>query len=209
MPTAELKSLNLAEVIRQQGIELQQRGNRHFALCPFHAEKTPSFMVFPDNRFHCFGCGAHGDSIDFIRQLHGCSFQEALRHLGIERGPVSFKTRMEAQKQNHRKLLVEQFRRWETDAAWTFSTLIRAAHKAMRNLTPEQVGEYGSIYFLLEYWEYCHDILCFGTDEDKFYLYKQCRENGMKLIERHSLFRPDFDYKGWLKEVNANNNGRI
>ncbi len=51
-------------------------------LCPFHKEKTPSFYVFEDNSFHCFGCGAHGyNAIDFIIKLKNCSFKEAIEQL--------------------------------------------------------------------------------------------------------------------------------
>lgn len=51
------------------------------ALCPFHNEKTPSFKVYNTNTFHCFGCKANGDAIDFIIQLKGLDFIEAVRHL--------------------------------------------------------------------------------------------------------------------------------
>lgn len=48
--------------------------------CPFHAERTPSCVLFPTGGFKCFGCSAHGNSVDFIVQL-GSSFEEALNEL--------------------------------------------------------------------------------------------------------------------------------
>ena len=49
-------------------IELKKKGANYSALCPFHEEKPPSFTVNSNKQFyHCFGCGAHGDSISFIR----------------------------------------------------------------------------------------------------------------------------------------------
>jgi DNA primase len=45
--------------------------------CPFHKEKTPSFTVYPDNSYHCFGCGAHGNAIDFLMKKYGYSFNYA------------------------------------------------------------------------------------------------------------------------------------
>lgn len=53
--------------------------NRVSALCPFHAEDSPSFTIYlDDNHFHCFGCNAHGDNISFTRLLYPTfSFQEA------------------------------------------------------------------------------------------------------------------------------------
>jgi len=58
--------------------KLRKVGSRHTALCPIHNENTPSFFIYPDNSFHCFGCQAHGDAIDFMRLLKECSFKEAI-----------------------------------------------------------------------------------------------------------------------------------
>ncbi len=61
--------------------KLRRVGSRQTALCPFHNDKTPSFMIYPDNTFHCFGCGAAGDAIDFVKQLKGCSFADAVTQM--------------------------------------------------------------------------------------------------------------------------------
>jgi len=58
--------------------KLRKLGSRYTALCPFHNEDTPSFIIYPDNSFYCFGCQAHGDAIDFIKLIKGCSFKEAI-----------------------------------------------------------------------------------------------------------------------------------
>jgi hypothetical protein len=50
------------------------------ALCPFHKEHTPSFHVFPDG-YHCFGCGARGDHIDWLKQQKGLTTHQAIEHL--------------------------------------------------------------------------------------------------------------------------------
>jgi DNA primase len=54
--------------------------------CPFHGEKTPSFYVYEDGGYHCFGCGAHGDAISFVMQTQGASFIEAVQSLASEAG---------------------------------------------------------------------------------------------------------------------------
>lgn len=63
-------------------IELKKAGNDYIARCPFHDEKTPSFTVSPGKQFyHCFGCGAHGDALDWMREYHNlpiCAALEAL-----------------------------------------------------------------------------------------------------------------------------------
>ena len=71
-------SIDLSRIISRK-VKLQKRGNNFLGLCPFHNEKTPSFNVNDQGGFyHCFGCGAHGDVISFIRNFEGKSFIEAL-----------------------------------------------------------------------------------------------------------------------------------
>lgn len=61
---------------------LRKYGNRTLALCPFHSEKTPSFVIYRDkNKFHCFGCHAQGDSIDFFMKLNNVHFKKAVEEL--------------------------------------------------------------------------------------------------------------------------------
>ncbi len=61
--------------------QLRQFGGRFNGLCPFHDERTPSLFIFPDNHFYCYGCGEHGDAIDFVMKLKGYEFAEAVRSL--------------------------------------------------------------------------------------------------------------------------------
>jgi len=60
---------------------LRKIGQRYQACCPFHKEKTPSFVIYPNNSFYCFGCHAHGDVIDFMKILKKCDFKEAVSTL--------------------------------------------------------------------------------------------------------------------------------
>ena len=63
-------------------VDLKQRGNNFFGLCPFHNEKTPSFSISPEKEiFHCFGCGAGGNSITFLMDYEKISFIEALEKI--------------------------------------------------------------------------------------------------------------------------------
>ena len=61
--------------------QLTHTYNRHKGLCPFHDEKTPSFVIFENNHFHCFGCQAHGTSIDYVMKTRNISFIEAVKEL--------------------------------------------------------------------------------------------------------------------------------
>jgi putative DNA primase/helicase len=62
-------------------LALRRQGRLHVGLCPFHAEGSPSFTVFPDH-FHCYGCGEHGDVIDWLTDQRGMTFRDALAYLG-------------------------------------------------------------------------------------------------------------------------------
>ena len=71
-------SIDLSKIISRR-VKLQKRGNNFLGLCPFHNEKTPSFNVNDQEGFyHCFGCGAHGDVISFIRHFEGKSFWQRM-----------------------------------------------------------------------------------------------------------------------------------
>ena len=71
--------VDIEEVISSH-ITLRRRGKTLVGLCPFHNEKTPSFTVYPDtNSFYCFGCGAGGDVISFIRRIANLDYVEAVK----------------------------------------------------------------------------------------------------------------------------------
>jgi len=74
----------LVELIGRR-VKLSRSGRHMKGCCPFHIEKTPSFYVYDDG-YHCFGCGAHGDAIDFVMAAQGICFQEAFRLLHSEAG---------------------------------------------------------------------------------------------------------------------------
>jgi DNA primase len=68
-------------------LPLKAAGRTHKALCPFHTEKTPSFIVNPERQiFHCFGCGEGGDAITFLVKHEGLTFPEAARYLAERAG---------------------------------------------------------------------------------------------------------------------------
>lgn len=80
------EKLDIVEVIRGY-LPLQPAGKNFKALCPFHQERTPSFIVSPERRtWHCFGCGLGGDVISFVMRYENLEFPEALKFLGEKAG---------------------------------------------------------------------------------------------------------------------------
>src|SRR5438309_10388934 len=71
-----------ADIVRVIGeyVQLKRAGQNFRGLCPFHAEKTPSFNVHPTKQiYHCFGCGQGGDVFKFVMEMEKCAFPEAIR----------------------------------------------------------------------------------------------------------------------------------
>lgn len=84
MDLKELKNkVNIVDVIRLKGVNLVQHGNRLHGLCPFHNERTPSFVVNESKQFYkCFGCGESGDVISFLQKKYGMTISEVKKELG-------------------------------------------------------------------------------------------------------------------------------
>lgn len=77
---------DITEVVSSY-VQLRHRGRTHTGLCPFHSEKTPSFVVYPETQsFYCFGCGAGGDVITFVRKINNLDYVEALKMLAGRAG---------------------------------------------------------------------------------------------------------------------------
>jgi len=89
--TPEFKERLLARVdivdVVSLRVTLKKAGALYKACCPFHNEKTPSFVVTPSRQtYHCFGCGAHGNAIDFLIEHDRLSFPEAVEELAQRAG---------------------------------------------------------------------------------------------------------------------------
>lgn len=77
---------DITEVVSSY-VQLRHRGRTHTGLCPFHNEKTPSFVVYPETQsFYCFGCGAGGDVITFVRKINNLDYVEAVKMLAGRAG---------------------------------------------------------------------------------------------------------------------------
>ena len=80
--------IDVADLIGEY-VQLKPAGVNKKGLCPFHHEKTPSFMVSPERKsWHCFGCAKGGDIFTFIEEIEGMEFKEALKYLANKAGVV-------------------------------------------------------------------------------------------------------------------------
>jgi DNA primase len=108
-------------------VALKRAGTVYKGLCPFHAEKTPSFIVTPEREtWHCFGCGEHGDIFTFLMRRDGLEFREALERLA-EKAGVELSERT-AREDRRKRRLREGL---EAAVAW-FREVLLQAHQAER-----------------------------------------------------------------------------
>ena len=124
-------------VVAAAGVELSGTGRRRLGRCPFHEDRAPSLVVYPETAsYFCFGCGAGGDVIDFVGRLHGTGFRETVARLaatagaGGGDGAVSHRSPPPRQRPPDARLTAEEAAVIETAVAHAAAALIR--HDAAR-----------------------------------------------------------------------------
>lgn len=133
-------AVSVKDAAKAYGITLDRQG---YALCPFHREKTGSFLVYPHGRgWYCFGCGEGGDVIKLVQKLFDLSFLDAIRkldedfHLGLESARPRTPLQYAAESQNalrqlqHKQLIDEAISKASADyeealSRWTALDTIR------------------------------------------------------------------------------------
>ncbi|MCL4449681.1 MAG: DNA primase [Actinobacteria bacterium] len=127
-------------------IALKRQGRRWVGLCPFHAEKTPSFSVNAEaGLYYCFGCHASGDAITFMRAMEGMDFGQAVRSLADKVGiSLRFSDNKDSIDAKNRKKLFEVMK---TAVEWYHKRLLESSDAAharsylhSRGLSEEQIG---------------------------------------------------------------------
>jgi DNA primase len=125
----EIKSrVDIVDVISDY-VPLKRAGRNHKGLCPFHTEKTPSFMVNAEKQiFHCFGCGAGGDVFTFIMKKESMEFREALEILAKRAGVELKRERPEERSER------EKLRNIQAEALRYFRENLKKSQRAMQYL---------------------------------------------------------------------------
>ncbi len=138
-------------------IQLKAAGSSHKGLCPFHNEKTPSFMVNRERQnWHCFGCNKGGDIFTFVQEIEGMDFREALKYLA-EKAGIQLTNTFKDEAQSSQKNRIKDINR---DAAYfyhNFFTKMPASKDAMayikdRGLTDETIQNW-QIGFVPDQWD--------------------------------------------------------
>ncbi len=120
-------------------LELKKRGKNYMALCPFHPDRTPSLSFDPERGlFHCFGCGKSGNLIQFIMEIEGITFFDALKKLAAKAG-----VEIKPTKYSERKAKVLDILKWAKD--FYHSILLSSEGEEARNYLKERNLSIGTI----------------------------------------------------------------
>jgi len=147
---AEIRErIDIVDLIQGYVPSLKRAGRSMKGLCPFHQEKTPSFVVFPESQnFHCFGCGKSGDLFTFYMLVEHVEFREALQELANRAGvTLDFTAPVTPEHDAHRQKLLEV----NGLAATWFAHQLRQSHLGaagrevveQRGISPEMVEAFG------------------------------------------------------------------
>lgn len=142
----EIKSrLDIVDVVGKY-VQLKQAGKNFSGLCPFHSEKTPSFIVSPEiQRYKCFGCGASGDIFNFVQDIEHIDFPETLEKLAKEAGVVLVKrdvnTRYSRLEDINKKAAIHFYKSLHEPANRTALEYIKG-----RGITDESIKTFGIGY---------------------------------------------------------------
>ncbi len=180
------QSVTTRQVVEMYGLKIRRN---NMVSCPFHNDRTPSMKV--DNRFHCFGCGADGDVIDFVSRLYGISSLEAAQKIASDFGiscdmkkpkkvirkKTDAQIYAEAEQRCYRVLsdYYHLLKKWEVDYAPSMDD------ETWHPLFMEALQKKSHLEYLL-------DILVFGEIEEKALLVMEYGKEVASLEQRISEF---------------------
>jgi DNA primase len=159
----EVKSkLNIIEIIGER-VKLSKAGRNYKGLCPFHNEKTPSFMVSSDRQtFHCFGCGKGGSAFDFVMEFEHIDFAEALEELA-DRAGVTLAKRPQVAREDQIKQKLFEVNHLASEYYHYLLTSHKVGEKARQYLKNREISDKSIKTFMLGYspnsWETLYRFL--------------------------------------------------
>ena len=184
------QSVTTRQAAERYGLKIRRN---NMASCPFHKDKTPSMKV--DNRFHCFGCGADGDVIDFVSRLYGISSLEAAQKTASDFG-ISYDTKpvkSKPKKVIRRKTDAQIYAEAEQHCFRVLSDYYHLLKKWENDYAPSMEDEMWHPLFVevlqkKSHLEYLLDILVFGEIEEKALLVMEYGKEVVLLEQRIAEF---------------------
>lgn len=195
---------NIVDVIEEY-LPLKKSGNNYSTNCPFHKEKTPSFIVSPDKQiFHCFGCGESGNSISFLTKYKNYTFVEAAEHLARKAGIILEETNSSYNKDQN-KLLSNRLYKINRDAALYYYNNLKnypevQKYLKARNIDVNVINKFGIGYAIGQWDNLLNHLTEKGYIEEDILkaglIIKNQKNNSYFDRFRNRVMFPIFDVKG-------------
>ena len=200
----EVVRRNDIEEVVGQYVKLRRTGRTMTGLCPFHNEKTPSFVVYPDTQsFYCFGCGAAGDVIGFVRKYNNLGYVESVKQLASRAGmPLPEESDHEA---TARQRLLEinrcaaRYFYENLNAQTEEAALARRYWKEKRGLSDAAIRRFGLGYAPDEGFGLVNYLKRRGFRDDELEhsgLIRRSKRGNLYTIFRHRVMVPIIDVRG-------------
>lgn len=200
----EVVRRNDIEDVVQSYVQLRRRGRTCTGLCPFHTEKTPSFVVYPETQsFYCFGCGAGGDVITFIKKISNLEYVEAVKLLASRVGMPMPNEEDKAGEMRRKVLAINR------DAARYFydqlnkptpeAALAREYWRKRRGLSDNTIRRFGLGYAPDSYSDLLHYMKGRGYNEEELLesgLVRRSEKGNLYNLFRHRMITPIIDLRG-------------
>ena len=209
----ELVQRNDMVDVAQSYVQLRRRGRTYTGLCPFHSEKTPSFVVYPETQsFYCFGCGAGGDVITFIKKINNVDYVEAVKTLAARAGMAMPEEDDKAGRLRSRIVSINK------DAARFFVQCLqseegRAARRywrETRGLSPAVITRFGLGYAPNSFHAVRNHLRGLGYTQEEMLasgLVKRSEKGSLYDVFRNRVMVPIFDLRGNVIAFGGRNMG--
>ena len=198
----ELRTACPIETVMGSYVNLIRRGRTYVCSCPFHSEKTPSCTIYPEQQsFYCYGCGAGGDAISFIRRIENLTFMEAVEMLAKRCGLAVPENKDEAKRSQARARTFEINR---LTANFYFKNLTGSnktglAYFAKRKLSPATIKKY-ALGFAPDAWDVLAKyLLSKGFTEEELITAGVChrsKKGSIYDVFRNRVMFPIVDTRG-------------
>ena len=200
----EVVRRNDIEDVVQSYVQLRRRGRTCTGLCPFHTEITPSFVVYPETQsWYCFGCGAGGDVITFIKKISNLEYVEAVKLLASRVGMPMPNEEDKAGEMRRKVLAINR------DAARYFydqlnkptpeAALAREYWRKRRGLSDNTIRRFGLGYAPDSYSDLLHYLKGRGYNEEELLesgLVRRSEKGNLYNLFRHRMITPIIDLRG-------------
>lgn len=187
-----LRQNNPIEEVMSSYVHLKKQGRNYACVCPFHADKNPSCVVYTDtSSYFCFGCHAGGDVITFIREIENMEFDEAVKHLADRAGMIIPERAGEDVSKAYKKARLLEINREAANFYYLMLTRKEGIKGLMyfkkREIKPETIKKYG-LGYAPDSWSALRDYMnSKGFSDDELIESRLCQRSQKGTV--YDIFR--------------------